>query len=148
MKRFRFNLERVLTLRKYIEKNREIELGTIISKCNVIQNRIKLLEQNRTSSFRNFKLQNGGIDYLQTLERYFNKLEADRMEFSSELASLNVEKEKAQKEYLEASRRRKTIEKVKEKKEQNYNREQLIAESKELDDIGTQFAVRNQLRQT
>ena len=147
MKRFRFNLERVLTLRKYIEKNREIKLGTIISKCNVIQNRIKLLEQNRISHFRNFKLQNGGIDYLQTLERYFNKLEADRLEFSSELASLNEEKERAQKEYLEASRRRKTIEKVKEKKEQNYYREQLIEESKELDDIGTQFAVRNQLRQ-
>ncbi len=148
MKRFRFNLERVLTLRKYIEKNREIKLGTIISKCNVIQNRIKLLEQNRISHFRNFKLQNGGIDYLQTLERYFNKLEADRLEFSSELASLNEEKERAQEEYLEASRRRKTIEKVKEKKEQNYYREQLIEESKELDDIGTQFAVRNQLRQT
>ncbi len=120
MKRFRFNLERVLTLRKYIEKNREIKLGTIISKCNVIQNRIKLLEQNRTSHFRNFKLQNGGIDYLQTLERYFNKLEADRLEFSSELASLNEEKERAQKEYMEASRRRKTIEKVKENKEKKY----------------------------
>lgn len=146
MKRFRFNLERVLTLRKYIEKNREIKLGTIISKCNVIQNRIKLLEQNRISHFKNYKLQNGGIDYLQSLERYFNKLEADRLEFSSKLDSLNAEKEIAQKEYLEASRMRKTIEKVKEKKEQSYYRKQLIEESKELDDIGTQFAVRNQLR--
>ncbi len=145
MKRFQFNLEKILRLRMYNEKNWEIRLGEVVSKCNRVQREIRSKEYERVNSFKKFRLRQKGIDYLKSSELYFSKLEADRFKLKNQLEELNKERIAVQKEYLKASKERKVIEKLKERKSESYYREQFINEIKELDDINTQAAVRNRL---
>ena len=142
MRTFQFNLEKVLRLRKYKEKNWKIKLGEVVSKCNMAQKKISFLEDERKKSFKKFSLQKNGIAYLRLMERYFGKISSNQKLLRAELERLAVQKESVQKEYLKASRERKVIEKLKERKAEQYYRKQMLEEIKELDDINTQAAVR------
>ncbi len=145
MRKFQFNLEKILRLRKHDEKKWEVKLGEIVSKCNNVQRKIRLLEHERTESFKKFRLQDNGMEYLRLTDLYFSKIAAGKEALNSELNTLMTEKKEIQKEYLKASRKRKVIEKLKEKKAEQYYRKQVLEEIKELDDINTQAAVRSRL---
>ncbi len=147
MRAFRFNLEKVLRLRKHNEKSWEIKLGEIVGRCNSVQREIGTLEKERIRSFEKFNLQQRGIEYLQLTERYFNRLAAEKRTLMKNLDELLLKKGEIQKEYLKASRKATVIEKLKERKAEQYYREQMKEEMKELDDINTQGAVRNRAQQ-
>ncbi len=143
MRAFRFNLEKILRLRKHTEKGWEIKLGEIVSKCNNVQRKISSLEIERTKNFKKFILQKNGLAYLQLAERYFSRIAVEKSSLHKELIELQQQKEEIQEEYLKASRAAKVIEKLKERKAEQYYREQMQEEIKELDDINTQSAVRS-----
>jgi len=74
MKRFQFNLEKLLELRAYDEKNWEIKLGQIVSKCNFMEHRIRDYESDKTKTFFNYNLESSGIEMLQISESFLQKL--------------------------------------------------------------------------
>ncbi len=147
MRTFQFNLEKILRLRKHTEKNWEVKLGEVVSKCNNIQRKITSLEDERSESFKEFILQKHGLEYLQLAERYFSRIAVEKNSLHKELELLQQQKQEIQEEYLKASRKAKVIEKLKERKAGQYYRKQVQEEIKELDDINTQGAVRGRALQ-
>ncbi len=136
MKRFSFNLEKILQLRRYEERRWELKLGEATSRCTSISHRIKECSRQRDKVFagRRFTGVSGFSDF-RVADTYMKRLEEKKVHLSEELAVCQKERETLKKKYLEASRKRKVIEKLRERKEQQYYREQRRAEQKELDEI-------------
>ena len=146
MKRFRFNLGKLLELRAYDERNWEIKLGQIVSKCNTMEHRIRDYEADKTKVFFKYNLDSSGIDILQISEMYLNKLNYEINQSNLKLDAYNSEKEKIQAKYIEASNKRKVLDKLKDKEEQGYYKAQALEEIKEIDDISIGIALRKRNR--
>ena len=138
MKRFSFNLEKVLELRQYREQEAKNELGRAISILNAIENNIKqnALVHSRAvqERFTSINDNNGALSML-AWDNYILRLEqeAERLMEEAAQAELVVEERRAQ--YLEASRELKVMEKLREKREKEYRKEVFAAETRELDDM-------------
>jgi flagellar FliJ protein len=138
VKRFNFNLEKVLELRQYREQEAKNELGRAISVLNAIENDIKenALVHGRAvqERFTSINDNNGALSML-AWDNYILRLEqeAERLMEDAARAELVVEEKRAL--YLEASRELKVMEKLREKREKEYRKEVLAAETRELDDM-------------
>ncbi len=137
MKRFQFNLEKVLTLRENNEKNWKIKLGEVVSKVNSVRGEMKRIEQSHRQHFKDFSLEKEGLEYLKVSELFFRKMEKDLKILDERLEELILEREEIQKEYIKASNERKVIAKLKERREAEYYKEQKLSEIKEIDDLTT-----------
>ncbi len=137
MKRFRFSLEKVLALRENNEKNWKLKLGEAVSKVNSVKREIKRIESSHREHFRDFNLAKEGLEYLQVTELFFKKMDDESRRLNEKLEELTIEREKIQKEYIKASNERKVIEKLKERRESEYYKEQMLSEIKEIDDLTT-----------
>jgi flagellar FliJ protein len=136
MKRFRFNLEKVLELRRYEERRWELKLGEVTGRCVSINRRIKERTEDRRRIFEQRRLGGSeGFADFRAADRYAERMDQERQRLSRELESCEREREEVRQGFLEASRRRKVIERLKERKEQHYYRQQRKEEQKELDDI-------------
>jgi flagellar FliJ protein len=135
MKRFAFNLEKVLELRKYREREREIELGRAVGALTEIEHRIKALglEKNRAAR-RQFEPEHTA-SVIINYELYLRRLDGEVEGLIVRAAEAELEVEKARALYLEASRERKVLDKLKEKRERDYRKAAEREETKTLDDI-------------
>ena len=145
MKRFRFNLEKLLELRVYDEKGWEIKLGQIVSKCNTMERRIRGYESDKSKTFFKFNLKNSGINMLHLSENYLQKLNYEINQSELKLDSYKSEKQKIQTEYIKASNKRKILDKLKSKEELAYYKKQAVEEMKEIDDISIGIALRKRI---
>ena len=132
MKKFSFRLEKVLQLRKFKEEECKLALGQAISVLNMIEAKIK-----ETAVKRFHAANNRFADTTQVIawELYIKRLdhEATLLEEQAAKAELVVEEKRA--EYLEASKDLKAIEKLKEKRKEEYKKEMFKYEISETDDI-------------
>jgi len=148
MKRFKFNLEKILELRSHLEQEAKNELGRAISALNVIENNIKnnflsrmQAAQQRFSDLNDAENSGNSEGYKNAAssmiawESYIVRLEleADRLMEEREAAEAVVEEKRQL--YLEASRELKVLEKLKEKRHKEYRKETFAEETKELDDM-------------
>ena len=159
MKRFKFNLEKVLELRQHSEQEAKNELGKAISILNEIENNIIINGVKKNDAVRerfeciNMAGKDGtgadnnavtegdagadtsGVLSMQIWDSYILRLEqeAERLEEQAAKAEKVVEEKRSL--YLEASRELKVIEKLKEKRQKEYRKEMFTAETREMDDI-------------
>jgi flagellar FliJ protein len=135
MKAFSFNLEKVLELRKYRERETEIELGRAVGVLTEIENRIRALgaERNRAAR-RQFAPEHTAPEIIN-YERYLRRLDGEAEELTRLAAEAELELEKARALYIEASRDRKVLDKLREKWEQDYRKALGREEIRILDDI-------------
>ncbi|MCK5153709.1 MAG: flagellar export protein FliJ [Spirochaetales bacterium] len=145
MKRFRFNLEKLLELRAYDEKKWEIKLGQIVSKCNSMERRIRDYKSEKTKTFFKYNLTDSGMDTLQISEMYLQKLNYEIRQANLKLDTYKSEKQKVQTKYIEASNKRKVLDKLKDKEALTYYKEQALEEIKEIDDISIGIALRKRI---
>jgi len=140
MKRFKFNLEKILQLRKFREEECKLALGQAVSFLNKIENDIKetALKRHEAASLR-------FIDVAQTAswEYYIKRLDqmSDRLTEQAAQAQLVVEEKRA--EYLEAQKDLKAIEKLKEKQQKEYRKEMFNNEMNEVDNLTSARFARN-----
>ena len=82
MKRFSFNLQKLLQLREFEEKNAKTALAAAVSEAERIKNELKsvALERVRVNKTRN---ENVDTLFLITLEHYVNRLENAKAEESA-----------------------------------------------------------------
>ena len=138
MKRFRFNLEKVLKLRQYREEEAKIELGKAIGVLAEIENRIR---QNAASRVRAGEERfsglsgAGGAVSMFAWEGYILRLEREAERLLEEAAQAELAVEEKRKLYIEASRELKVMEKLREKRAAEYRKETLTAQARELDDL-------------
>jgi flagellar FliJ protein len=135
VKRFSFNLEKVLELRKYRERETAIELGRALGALRELEIR---LEETAVRLSRAAAEQFGPDHTLETIQNYHRfilRLESDRERLLGEAAGAEVRAEEARGVYLEASRDRKVLDKLKEARRREHRREAFAVEAKALDDI-------------
>jgi len=138
MKRFRFNLEKVLKLRQYREEEAKIELGKAIGILTEIQNKIVQNAAARVQAGRerfSGLASAGGAVSMFTWDGYILRLEHEAERLMEEAAQAELVVEEKRNLYIEASRELKVMEKPKEKRSAEYRKEMLAAQARELDDM-------------
>jgi flagellar FliJ protein len=136
MKRFTFNLEKVLRLRMHEEHEREVELGEITSRCVRIQREIRTRQEEKRRVFGGRSFSAVGMAGYAAAEAYGNRLDREVGELKEQLEECEKERAEAQRRFKEASRNRKVLEKLKERKQERHHRELRKEEQQELDEIG------------
>jgi flagellar FliJ protein len=135
MKAFHFPLEKVLKLNAYREQEAKIDLGRAIGVLTEIENRIKAVAEDRDwAAAERFAPDNGARKSVQ-YERYIHRLDQTRDQLLEEAARAELTVEEKRNRYLEASRDRKVLDKLREKREKEYRKEVFTGETKDLDDI-------------
>ena len=137
MKAFRFKLERILSLRKHAERDWEIRLAGITGECVGLRRAIEERTKRRTASMLEGGSGNATAEDLLTKHLYMVRLDQEVGKKSAELAVCEQKRQEVQAKYIEASKERKILDKVKEKRSAAYVKEPRVEEVKQIDDINT-----------
>ena len=132
MKKFSFSLQKVLQLRKFREEECKIALGQATSVLNEIENKIKetALKRHAAASARF-----ADTGQIAVWDLYINRLEMEAQNLTEQAAQAELVVEEKRAQYLEASKDLKAIEKLKEKRENEYRKEVSYYEMSEVDEL-------------
>ncbi len=134
MKRFSFSLERILDLRAFREKEAEFALGKAVSERERISLKLQEIAQKRVTSSRE-RSPSASMGELIAIERYIQRLDADKERRLEELAAAELVVERKRAEYVEATKERRVLTKLREKKVSVWKTERARDEAETLDDI-------------
>ncbi len=136
MKKYRFDLERVLRLRRHRELDWELKLAVAAGRCVALQKDLIELEDERGKTLATrFALAGGSTDYLFRSELYLRRLAQTNERTRRLLSQREQERDEVRDQYLLASRDRKVLDRLKEKREAQHYREELLNEISESDDL-------------
>lgn len=142
MRRFNFRLEPFLRIRVYKEKNAELELARAVGTCVALQGHLQDVQR---EIHENTACSTGGIlldlSDLQARNAYSKWLEKDLQTTKAELAQAERERTKKHQGYLLASKDRKVLEKLKERKAEEYYDAQRKEEFKRIDEVADRFVL-------
>ena len=137
MKAFSFGLEKVLNLRKFNEDEAKIELGRAIGVLADLESRLLAVGHERVrAAAAQFASGNTGA-MMQQYMFYIIRLDELKEQLLHEITIAEMKVEEAREAFLEASKDRKVLDKLKEKRQKEYHKVVLTEETKILDDIGT-----------
>ena len=140
MKRFVFNMEKILQLRKFREEERKLELGQAISVLNAIENKMKETAVKRhTAAVERF---NNPQD-MASWDLYILRLEQEAEKLAEDAAQAEIAVEEKRTLYLEASKDLNAMEKLKEKQQKEYRKEMFKTQMNEIDDITAARLIRS-----
>jgi flagellar FliJ protein len=135
VKAFVFNLQKALDIRSYKEQETEIALGRAVRIQAEIEPQIKnLAAELFTAETRRFETGNSAHD-MRAWDLYITRLENTREDLFKSAAEAELITQTARENYIEASRNRKVLDKLKEKRLKEYRKEKQRDEDKALDDI-------------
>ena len=135
MKKFTFKLQKVLDMRKHREEETKIELGRAISILTEIENNIiRNAEIRRKAAAERFAEASSAAAII-SWDHYILRLEKESEQMIRDAAQAELIVEEKRGQYLEASRELKVLEKLREKREQEYRKNFFAAETAELDDL-------------
>lgn len=133
MKRFSFNLQKLLQLREFEEKNAKTALAAAVSEAERIKNELKSVAVERV---RVNKTRNENVDtlFLITLEHYVNRLDVRKEELLENLAEAELLIEQRRAVFAAAMQKRSVLDKLKEKQYLSWRKENARAEESALED--------------
>jgi len=132
MKKFNFNLEKILQIREFKEEECKLALGQAVSLLNMIENEIKktALKRHNASSQRFNNPQD-----IFLWDNYILRLDQEGEKLAEKAAQAEIVVEEKRALYLEAQRDLKAIEKLKEKQQKEYRKEYLNNEMNQVDEL-------------
>ena len=134
MKRFSFSLQKLLDLRAFREKQAELELGKAIAARDAISLELESVAKKRvTAAFE--RKGSLPVQELLAIEHFITRLDRQKEKLLENLAAAELVVEKKREDYLVASREKKVISKLREKKQAVWHKESLAEEAATLDDI-------------
>jgi flagellar FliJ protein len=133
MKRFSFQFEKLLRVREFAENAAKEELGRQISALNEIEYRIAENEFQRTEAAEKRFAKDNSILDMETYNFYIMRLDSEKIKLLEDAKEQNKKVEEARAQYIEASREKKIIDKLKEKGLKEYKRETQKSEEAEID---------------
>jgi flagellar FliJ protein len=139
MKRFRFDLQQVLELREYAEREAEIELGKAVGALNLIEQHIASVAEARYHAAAERFAPGNAFGKIQSYDRYILRLDQTREKLLMDAARAELVVADKRDLYLEASRERKILDKIKERRRGEYRKIARAEENKELDDIAARM---------
>jgi flagellar FliJ protein len=134
MKRFHFNLQKALDLRAYREQDAEIELGRAISRLTELTNRLKALAEERFRAAADRFARSNSVEDMLAYERYITRLDNQKEQLLEDTAAAELTVNEKREIYLAASRDRKILDKLREKRFAEYRKLALREEVKLTDD--------------
>lgn len=139
MKRFRFRLERLLELREHREHDALLRLAEATGHCVRLNRGLRELAERRLEAFDSPFTAGREVDLglFTYRERYLAWLEARKRRLSEELAAREKTRREVQAKYLEASKERKVLTKLKERRAAEHRLESRREELKAQDEITT-----------
>lgn len=142
MRRFRFDLEKLLELRSYAEREAELSLARAMGELASIESKIQAIAVERTEVAAQRFARGRGVAEIRRAETYILRLDQtkDKLLEAAAAAQLAVEAERGK--FIEASRERKIIDKLKGKREAEHRKAALDEEMKVVDDISSGSAAR------
>ncbi len=140
MKKFRFSLETVLEYKQQILDSLQTEHGAILAQVRQQEERVEMLEADyraMSGEFNQRKLE--GLSILDAIkyEQYLRAMERQIEEAHQRLEELRRQAEKKRAEVVEAKKETSSIEKLREKKLENYNRAIQKSEEAFIDEFVT-----------
>ncbi|MDR1177475.1 MAG: flagellar export protein FliJ [Spirochaetaceae bacterium] len=145
MKKFVFKLEKVLELRGHYEKEAKIELGRAIAVLSDIEREIEETARKRVEAAAGrFLPGRTGAEIFNT-DLYIMRLDQLRDRLFEDAARAELVVTEKREKYIEASRERKTLDRLKEKRLAEYKKAQSDEEIKTLDDIANGSRARRAL---
>lgn len=142
MRRFHFALEKLLNLRIGREKEAEMELGRAVGILADIENRLRLLAEERVRAAAGRFAGGNGAAEIRTHELYIIRLDTTKNELLEAAAKAEAAVEEARAAYIEALRERKVMDKLRERGEREYRRAAFAEEIKIIDDSSGGAAAR------
>ncbi len=144
MRRFQFRLERFLDLRRWKEREWELALAKILGECLLLENRITEIAVEIGASRLAVFTHGARVDVeaMSRRELFVQRLAVERERARAILVEKRREMETVRARYLEASKERKVLDKLKERQAEEYYDRQQDEEFKAVDEMNTAAAVR------
>ena len=140
MKAFAFGLQKVLNLRQFHEDEAKIELGRAVGILTELESRLYSLGEERArAAAEQFSPQNNAA-MIQQYMFYLLRLDYTKEQLLRETAMAELKVEEARDAFIEASRERKVLDNLKEKRRKEYHKEMLLEETKVLDDVSSNLS--------
>ncbi|MBP5402377.1 MAG: flagellar export protein FliJ [Treponema sp.] len=129
MKPFKFELEDVLSLRKFEQEQAQIELGKAVSEETKIQNNLKLLAVQHAKAKQDVR---GRTDFsvISQGQQYFSFLKLQEEKLLEDLAEAKLVTEAKREVFRKCLQKTQSLEKLKEKQKEIYTK----AEEKEMEE--------------
>ena len=142
MKKFRFRLERILQLKAHAEKEKQKIFGIAARKVVGQESELRALDHTRLKTQDNQRKKlSGDLDMLlmSSYSRYYLLLKKKELGGLELLRAYRKDQEAKRLELVEATREKKTFEKLKEKKFDVYQKDIELNLQKEQDEIASQM---------
>lgn len=144
MRRFKFRLEKFLELRRWKEREREIALAKVLGEVLLLERRIEEIAGLISGSlFGQFRRENlVDVEAMTRRELYVQRLAREREAKRAALVGKRRELDEVRRLFLEASKERKVLDKLRERQETEYYEQAIDEEYKTVDDMNTAAASR------
>ena len=143
MPRFVFKLEAVLRQRKQIEEQRQRELALAREQARLVEEELRSLDQSLKSTLEDLRKNRlvGTLDlhFLAAHRRYTVSMQRKGQGLVQKLAAMQPVIEAKRQALAEAAKRRKAIEKLKERRRELWLADLTRRENAELDEISNQL---------
>jgi len=136
MKKFRFDLQDVLEVRKFEEDAATAELAKALAVENEIQNKLNTIALQYTQTKNSMKGNLNGMEYISA-HQYFKLLEYQKEELFKELAEANIVTEEKRKILAGVMQKVQALETLKEDELKAYKKALNQEEEDQADEINT-----------
>jgi flagellar FliJ protein len=142
VRRFSFQLEKVLELRRYSEQEWELKLGEITSRVIAVENQLAEWAERRHAT-TGTAIPGGRVDMHTVRSRadYVSLIDDRLRQLQRRLVTLEAERDKVRERYLEASRERKALSKLRERRRDEYYKDAKRHEVYTLDEIANSMRI-------
>ncbi|HTX73123.1 MAG TPA: flagellar export protein FliJ [Rectinemataceae bacterium] len=137
MKRFQFRLEKLLEVRGFHERRAELVLAEKAGRCVALQTRLREVAESRHRTSREMFARGRGIEDYRAAGLFIMRLDRERDRLLEELARAELEREAARADYLKKRTAREAVDKLKERRQEEYYHHAEREEIKILDDLVT-----------
>ncbi len=136
MKRFNFSLQKVLDYREFEKQQAQTELGKAVAVETKIQNTLDMIAESRAKSVLEADKMKD-LNSLFSVNQYFQLLNQRRDEMTEELAKAKVVTNEKRMVMIDAMKKVKVLETLRDRRKEAWKREQLKIEEDQIDDIVT-----------
>jgi flagellar FliJ protein len=142
MQRFQFRLETLLKIRKMHKEQAQIHFSQAVERLHLEQEQLTVFENKLFEAINSFRSRQKAerlmIDTLISFQYYFDKTKEEINGQQQKIRLADQYRQECLATLKEAVKHCKLVEKLREKRLQQYQLEVLVAEQKILDEIGTQ----------
>jgi len=151
MKRFQFRLDRLLKIREYREREWEVKLAVAARVCIELEQQIDGLARERAATALGSARADEASTFLDLEDlvarrNYLVYLDGRTRELSETLGARELERDEVRSRLAEASRARKVLDKLKERRSGEYSRDAARHAAKLLDEVAGSSPARRRLK--